>query len=167
MSKTTPKRTNSEDATIAGFSLVLVLVFLAWFYDLGPFGWFDGDSEPKTPREPEYLVGTSGFACITENAALRLEDATARRDSGKLKVLMDSQCINTVPSYVPLTFISGSFSTSVRYVSWPATQGSSAGSGYIGPSYFEYMTATELDEVWKRRGPICEEYNPGDCATGR
>ncbi len=167
MSETPKKKSEAEEKFLLAVGSITLFVVLPimWLFDLGPFGWFDGGG--VSTRESEYLVGKSGFACITENAALRLEDATARRDSGKLKVLMDSQCINTVPTLVPLKFNSGSFSTSVRYVSWPATQGHPAGSGYIGPSYFEYMTDAELDKAWETWGPICEKYSPGDCATGR
>ena len=145
--------------------IVVVILFggmwIARQFEAGPL--------QSTPSEsPRYLVATSGFGCTTEQNALRLEDAVSRRDQHKMEMLIDTgACFNTVPSYVPLTFESGTFGTGVRRVSWPATQGESAGSGYIGPSYVEYMTDAELDEQWEAWRPICEEYTPGDCDTGR
>lgn len=148
--------------------VVLVVVGVAWLLDLGPFGWFDGAAEKSEPSESEYRVLTSGLYCMSENDALRLGDAVSRRDSEKLGMLMDTgACRNNAPMFVPVEFLSGSFSTGVRKVAWAATQGNPAGSGFVLPSDFAYMTATELDKKWETWGPICEEYNPGDCATGR
>ena len=142
-------------------AMAIPVVFFLWLFDVGPF-------EDAPPSEPEYRVLTSGLYCISERDALRLGDAYDRRDSDKLSFLVDSgACRNNAPMFIPVDFLSGSFSTGVVKVAWPATQGGAAGSGFVLPSDFSYMTATELDKEWETFGPICEKHNPGDCSTGR
>lgn len=93
----------------------LLVIAVAWLFDLGPFGWFD-KTTPKAPTAAEVAadratkhmyVKQGGGWCETERAAKLLVKAAGRGDTATInRLLMNGQC-EKIPANLPVAHVEG------------------------------------------------------------
>lgn len=79
---------------------VWIAIIFAWIFDLGPFGWFDGDDTPvqstaETSSAPKnYYLRVGGGICTSETAAKTLVRAAGNNDTATIsRLIVNGSCV--------------------------------------------------------------------------